>query len=210
MIFDRLEADSMFKFTEAAIPSQTDSGKNCLFIRVEDGKFICVAGNEYVTKKVTLGSLNAIEQSGKSKNGRAVPKTFMIPLPELKAFKAMMEEHKAYCKKMAKNDPSYMHIEITDNELISHDGYIPYSQPKHEFKELEGLFEIKKGPRSDMNVMQADLTSALSGFKKSKVVETNFSDDGKCVHFQQDDYESVMLLPVEKEEDDGEQTTIDD
>ncbi len=210
MIFERLEVDSMLKFIEPVIPSQTDSGKNCLFIRVEDGKFICTAGNEFVTKKVILVSINAIEQSGKAKKKGGLPKTFMISRPELLAFKAMMDEHKAYCKKMAKNDPSYMHVEITDNELISHDGCVPYTQPVHEYKDLEGLFHIKKGPRSDMNVRSEDYSSALKGFNKSENIEIKFSDDQKRIHFQQDDYESLMLLPVEKEDDDNEQLNTDE
>lgn len=210
MIFERLEVDSMLKFIEPVIPSQTDSGKNCLFIRVEDGKFICTAGNEFVTKKVVLMSINAIEHSGKAKKKGGLPKTFMIPRPELLAFKTIMDEHKAYCKKMAKNDPSYMHVEITDNELISHDGCIPYTQPIHEYKDLEGLFQIKKDSISEINVMSAELATALKGFKKSQNIEITYSGYQKPVHFLQGDYESIMLPPIEKKDDDNEQLNLNE
>jgi hypothetical protein len=210
MILDRLEVFDMIKFIEPVIPSDTGSGKNCLFIRVEDGKLICTGGNEYTNKKVVLVNTGAIEQSGKAKKKDGLPDTFMIPRPELLAFKAIMDEHKAYCKKMAKNDPSYLHVEITDSELISHDGCIPYSQPSHEFKDLESLFQIKMGNIKNLKVMSADLAAALKGFKKSKDIEITFSGDQKPVHFLQGDYEAIMLPPVEKETDDNEQTEIDE
>lgn len=210
MILERLEVFDMIKFIEPVITSETETGKNCLFIRVEDGKLICIAGNEYAIKKDVLIGVNAIEASGKAKKKGALPETFMIPRPELLAFKAMMDEHKAHCKKMSKNDPSYLHVEITDNELISHDGCITYSQPSHEFKNLEPFFQIKKDNITDLKVRSGDLAAALKGFNKSEDIEITFSGDQQPVHFLQGDYEAVMLPPVEKPESDDEQTTFDE
>jgi len=211
MILDRLLVADMIKFIEPVIPSQTGNGKNCLFVRHEDGKLICTGGNDFATKKVVLIGENTIEQSGNAKKKGALPTTFMIPRPELLAFKAMMEEHKVYCKKMAKNDPSYMHVEITDNELISHDGCIPYAQPKIEFKNLEIFFQIKKEAISELTAMSSDFSACLTGFKKSKEVEITFSGPQRPVHFIQGDYEAVMLPPTEKiKEQEGDQIEIDE
>jgi hypothetical protein len=209
MILDRLLVADMIKFIEPVIPSQTGTGKNCLFIRVEDGNLICCGGNEFANKKVVLIGENAIEQSGNAKKKGALPSQFMIPRPELLAFKAMMDEHKAYCKKMAKNDPSYLHVEITDNELISHDGCIPYAQPKHEFKNLEVFFQIKREVITQLNAMAGDFSACLTGFKKSKEIEITFSGPQQPVHFLQGDYEAVMLPPTESVNDPGEQIEIE-
>jgi hypothetical protein len=159
-----------------------------------------------VTKKVVLVGLNAIEQSGNAKKKGKLPDTFMIPRPELAAFKELMDEHKAYCKKMAKNDPSYMHVEITDSELISNSSPIPYNQPVHDFKNLEVLFEIKQEAIPYLSAIPQDFSACLTGFKKSKDVEITFSGPQSPVHFIQGDYEAVMLPPAEKPKEDGEQT----
>jgi hypothetical protein len=210
MILDRLLVADMIKFIEPVIPADTNSGKNCLFIRVEDGKLICCGGNEFVIKRVILVSENAIEQSGKAQKKGALPQTFMIPRPELSAFKELMDEHKAFCKKMAKNDPSYLHVEITENELISHNSSIPYEQPSHEFKNMEMFFEIKQESIPTLTALPQDLTACLTGFKKSGEVEITFSGPQKPVHFIQGDYEAMMLPPTEKKESDdfGEQIEI--
>ena len=36
MIIDRLEALSAITFVEAAIPKKAETGRNCLFVRVEE------------------------------------------------------------------------------------------------------------------------------------------------------------------------------
>jgi len=212
MILDRMEVFSMLKFIEPVISSKSESGKNCLFVRYDEGNLICCGGNEFSIKKVVLTGTGAIEQSGRAQKKGTLPGTFMIPRPELLAFIAMMDEHKVYCKKMAKNDPSYLQVEITDSELISHDGCIPYHQPKYEFKNLEVFFQVKRETITDINIMQADFSACLTGFKKSEVIEITFTGIQKPVLFQQGDYEAVMMPPVEKKEAENtnEQTSIDE
>lgn len=211
MILDRLEALAAISFIEPAIPKGSETGKNCLFVRVDEDKLILTGGGQFVTKKVILIRPNTVEESARAGNGKKLPKTFMIPRADLFAFKEMMKEHKADCKKLAKNDPSYLFVEMDDTELISHDGKIVYEQPKYEFKELESVFQIIKDSVSEIPVISADVIAAVTGFKKSKPVEITFTGHRNPIHFQQGDYEALVIPPVEKEEPEGgEQMKIDE
>jgi len=211
MILDRLETLSAISFIEPAIPKGSETGKNCLFVRVDGDKLIFTGGGQFVTKKVVMVRPNTVEESARTGKKNKPPKTFMIPRADLFAFKEMMKEHKADCKKLAKNDSSYLFVEMDETELISYDGKIVYEQPKFEFKDLEFAFQIAKDSVSEIPVISADVISAMTGFGKSKPVEITFTGEGNPIHFQQGDYEAVVLPPVETiEEKDGEQLEIDD
>jgi len=210
MILDRLETLFAISFIEPAIPKGSDTGKNCLFVRVDNDKLIFTGGGHFVTKKVVMVRPNTIEEAARPGKKDKPPETFMIPRADLFAFKEMMKEHKADCKKLAKNDSSYLFVEIDDKELISHDGKIVYEQPKFEFKDLESAFQIKKKAVSEIPVISADILSAVTGFKKSKQVEITFTGHKNPIHFQQGDYEAVLIPPVEKEEKDDDQIQINE
>lgn len=204
MILDRLETLAAISFIEPAIPKDSDTGKNCLFVRVDEDKLIFTGGGSFVTKKVVMVRPNTVEESARPGKKTEPPKTFMIPRADLFAFKEMMKEHKADCKKLAKNDPSYLFVEMDDTELISHDGKIVYEQPKYEFKDLESAFQITREAVSEIPVISADILAAVTGFRKSKSIDITFTGHMNPIHFQQDDYEAVVIPPVEKEdEEDG-------
>lgn len=213
MTLDRFVILSAIDFIAPAIPKGSESGKNCLFICVDGDKMILTGGGLFVTKKVVIQAENTIQAFKDSGNKNAGSKTFMIPRADVFAFKKMMEEHKADCKKLAKNDPSYLHVEVGDSELLSHDAKIVYEQPKYEFKDLESVFQISKDLVSEIPLISADVISAMTGFKKSDPVEVTFTGPGNLIHFQQGDYEAVVIPPVEQVgDDDGNEqtTTVDD
>lgn len=214
MILDRLETLAAISFIEPAIPKGAETGKNCLFVRVDEDKLIFTGGGNFLTKKVIMVRPNTVEESGKATKGKSLPKTFMIPRADLFAFKEMMKEHKADCKKLAKNDSSYLFVEMTDSELISYDGKIVYEQPKYEFKDLESVFNITKEPVSEIPIISADVISGMIGFSKSNPVEITFTGPKGIIHFWQDDYEAIVLPPVAPEkkkavEPGKDQVTID-
>lgn len=201
MILDRLETLSAISFIEPAIPKGEETGKNCIFVRVMEDQLIFTGGGQFVTKKVTMVRPNTVEELAGSGKIKQLLKTFMIPRADLFAFKEMMKEHKADCKKLAKNDPSYLFVEMTDTELISYDGKIVYEQPKFEFKDLETIFQITKNSVSEIPMISADVISAMVGFSRSTPVEITFTGPKNPVHFEQGDYEAIVLPPVEKEEE---------
>ena len=220
MDIDRLEMLAAISFVEPAIPKKSETNRNCLFVRVEDGRIVFFGGSEYVVKKAVLNRPNT---TGDQTQKKALPKTFMIPVTDLLAFKEMMDGHKGDCKKMAKNDPSHLLVEINNlgtegkkgllMEMISHDGKVIFQQPRFDFKDLDALFQVKKSPISEVDIMQADITPALKGFRKSKKIEMTMTGPGPkdWVHFGQDDFEAMILPAVEKEEGDGnEQTELPD
>jgi len=208
MIFDRLETLSAISFIEPAIPKKAETGRNCLFIRVDDDKIVLTGGSQFVVKKaILIRPTTTVEQADTKK--KVLPKTFMIPRADLLAFKEMMSQHKADCKKMAKNDPSYLFVEMDDEELISYDGKIVYQQPKFEYKDLESVFQITKGAVSEIPVMSSDISDAVSGFQKSKKIDITLTGPAGLIHFEQGDYESILIPPVEKPDEDDEQTTTD-
>lgn len=207
MILDRLETLAAISFIEPAIPTEEKTGKNCLFIRVDGDKLILTGGGEFVTKKIVLVSPNTTEGSAKKEE---LPQTFMIPLAELLGFKAIIKAHKVDSKKLGKEDENRLFVEIDHQKLVSHDGIVDFKQPKYPFKELETLFNIKKKSLGEIPVMPADIDTAMKGFQKSKKVDITFTGDNKPIHFQQGDYEAVVIPPVEKEDDGNEQTKIDE
>lgn len=201
MDFDRVELYSALNFMVSVIPKDAKNGKNCLFVRVEDGKLILTAGGEFTNKKAVIVSQNTT-------TGTGLPEKFMIPRADLFAFQEMMKEHKAVCKNMDKNPDNHV-VSITDSELKSHDAVITYNQPKHLFKDLEPLFQIKMDHVSSMPIMKKEMTAILTGFKDSARIDVTYSGDGKAVHFEQGDFEAILIPPIEKEDKD-QQKTIDD
>ena len=123
------------------------------------------------------------------------------------AFAEIMKEHARDLKKLIHIDQTHALIEIDDKELLSHDGKIVYQQPKHEFKDLETIFQIHKESVDEIPVMSADISAVMTGFKKSKSVNVTFTGHMKPIHFEQGDFEAIMIPPIDKEED--EQTSID-
>lgn len=215
MILDRLETLAAITFLESVIPKAAETGKNCLFVRVDGENLIFTGGANFVTKKVVMVRPNTVEEAGRTEKGKTHLEKFMIPIADLLAFKKMMQEHKAHCKKLAKNDPSYLFVEMSDTELVSYDGRIVYEQPKYDFKDLESIFQITKEHVSEIPMISADVIATMKGFSKSTPVGMTFTGPKGIVHLEQGDYEAVVLPPVEKQEGEEQgtgdgQTTIDE
>jgi len=73
MILDRLETLAAISFIEPAIPKGSETGKNCLFIRVDEDKLIFTGGAQFVTKKVIMVRPNTVEESARSSNVKPPP-----------------------------------------------------------------------------------------------------------------------------------------
>lgn len=204
MELDRLEILSAISFIKPAIPKKTETGMNCLFVRVDEGTITFIGGNQFVVKKVVLARpITTTEDSGEKE---VLPKTYMIPRADIMAFKEMMEEHKVECKKLSKNDPSYLFVDIDEGKLTSLDADIIYQQPKFEFKDMEPVFQIAKDFVSDIPVMPGDISSAVFGFKKSEKIEVTFTGEQGPILFEQEDYKAILIPPVaveEKKEEEG-------
>lgn len=203
MEFDRLEVYAAIDFIQAVIPKDTKTGKNCLFVRVEGDNIILTGGGEYASKKVRLVAQNTTTGKGK------IPERFMIPKADLLAFREVMKEHKADNKRFQKDDPNKNLVEITGTELVSHDSVHKFQQPSFQFKDLEPLFEVKRAPVTEIPFKRKEVIAIFHGFKDSKNVKTTFCGDTGPIHFQEGDFEAILIPPVEKEEE-GKQTTIDD
>lgn len=199
MILDRLETLAAINFVKQAISKNSE--KNCLFVQVDEGKLILVGADQYLIKRAVLIGENTTD------NGKELPKTFMIPISKLLAFETMMKEDKAKCKKLAKNDPSYMHVSIDDKTLESYEGFVHYEQPAHEFVDHQAVFQVTKGQISEIPIMSGEMKDAMEGFKKSEKVEVVFTGHMQPIYFGQGDYEAILIPPIEKEEsdDNGEQ-----
>ena len=83
----------------------------------------------------------------------------MIPKGTLESFETLMNKHKKKCKKLAKNDPTHLYIDITNEELESHGVVLRYPQPIYDFKDLETLFQKKQAPITDVNLLLGRLDS---------------------------------------------------
>lgn len=201
---DRLELLKIISFIKSVIPKKDETGRNCLFVRVNKAIITFIGGNEFVVKKVVL--IRPITTTDEEVNQDVLPKTFMIPRADIMAFEKMMEEHKPECKKLSKNDPSYLFVEIDEGKLTSLDADIVYQQPKFEFKDYEPVFHIESGPVSDIPVMLGDISSAVFGFNKSEKIEVTFTGEQGPILFEQEDYKAILIPPVaveEKEESEG-------
>lgn len=207
MLVDRLEMLAAISFIKPAIPKKVETGRNCLFVRVDEGTITLIGGNHFVVKRVIL--TRPITTDEDSEKQDALPKTFMIPRADIMAFKEMMEEHKAECKMLSKNDPSYLFVEIDEGKLTSLDADIIYQQPKFEFKDLEPIFQIEKDLVSDIPVMPGDISSAVFGFKKSEKIDITFTGHQGAILFEQEDYQAILMPPIEAKEEEDDQEGSD-
>lgn len=204
--FDRLEILRLIDFFKPVIPKKNDSKRSCLFVRVDGDKLVFTAGGLFVIKKYVLESANTTAEKGET------PKKFMIPRAALLSFGKMVEEHKTHCTKMAKKDPSYLLVTIGDKELVSLKENIDFEQPEFEFDDgIESDFQITKGAISKIPIVPNDLAAAMAGFAKTKPVVTTFTGPMGPIHFHQDNYEAIVIPPIEKvEEPDGNKQTSTD
>ena len=198
---DRLEFLGMWEFLKHVIPNSEESGKNCLFIRIDEGKVVCTGGGEHASKKIILVHHSDIGDQKKSK--KELPETFMIPKSTLLGFETLLKEDKKICKKLSKADPSHLFISITDCKLESHVNILEYSQPNYQFKDLEPFFSSNKSSSidGDFFLPPVDVSNVMMGFKKSKQIKGMFVQDGEAVYFIQPatGYEAVLTLPPEED-----------
>lgn len=124
MELDRQDVLSAILFISPAIPKKVETGRNCLFVKVDKGSVTLIGGNEFVVKQVVLNRPITTTETAESKE--EFPKTFMIPHAELMAFKELMKEHKTDCIKLSKNDPSYLFVGVGEKELTSYNGKVDY------------------------------------------------------------------------------------
>ncbi len=194
MNLDRLEVLAMIGFIKHVIPENGD--ESYLFVKVENDTVICIGGTGSIAKKVVLVKHPDIE---KRKN--VIPGTFMIPKSSLLGFETIMNKHKKLCKKLAKSDPNYLFVDVTENRLESHGVDIIFPKPSRDFEDMEHLFQKNKAPITDMIILSCEIEDIMKGFKKSKQVKATFSGKGETVHFSQDStgYEAFFIPPVEEE-----------
>lgn len=199
MNLDRLEVLAMISFLKHVIPESEDTGKNCLFARCEEDRVIFTGGSEYAAKKVVLVRHMDMEDAAGTK--KKPPKTFMIPKATIESFATLLKKHAKKCKKLAKSDPSHLYIDITHENLTSHNTILRYQQPSYQFKDMEQLFTKKQSAISNMFLLPGDIEAVVKGFNKSKQVEQTFSGDGEPVHFLQpsNEYEAIYIPPPEEE-----------
>lgn len=203
---DRLEILRIIEFFKAVIPSKDESKRNCLFVRVDGDKVIFTGGGNFVIKKYDFEIANTTTKDKKNQSN------FMIPRAALVSFEAMVKEHKAHCVKKAKTEESYLIVTIGDKKLVSLTEEVDFKQPIFDFdSKIETDFQITKGAVSEIPMIPADLTAAMTGFGRTQPVETTFTGAMGPIHFQQDRYEAIMKPPIEKAEetDGGEQTSTD-
>jgi len=204
MILDRIEFLSAINFIKHVIPDSDDSGKSCLFVRVEDDKLILIGGGEFAAKRVVMLRPITTEEAAKDQKKASLPANFMIPKASLLSFETLMQKHKKKAKKLAKNDESFLYIDVDDKELESFGVVLTYPQPSYLFKDMENLFQHKKGMITDVPVLSGDMEAIMKGFSKSKNVKITFSGDGEPMHFYQEStqYEAILIPPADDESDD--------
>ena len=204
MNLDRLEVLRMIGFIKHVIPDDEDTMRNCVFVRVDGDRVTFTGGADHSAKKVVLIRQIDMEEAAKTKTPPA--KTFMIPKGTLESFETLMNKHKKKCKKLAKNDPSHLYVDIQHDQLESHNVILLYPQPSHKFKELETLFQKKQSPVTDLFLLPGEMSDTIAGFTKGKQVKITFAADGGPIHFHQPstDYEAILIPPPEDVEIDGE------
>ena len=213
---NRQEFGQMLSFMLAVIPTEDKTGKNCLFVKIENGVYCFTAGGDQCMKRVFLSSQTTVDKEGENTS-------FMIPLGALKAFSEIMKDHKSKCKKLEKGHENRLFIFIGDDKLESFKEYVYFEQPDIQYKNLNPFFETKQNSSGvcDFKLMSGETTAIMTGFSKTKEVEsthcTMLLDEKEVglIHFKQvrdDDveYEAVMLPPAEKPKEDGEQTQFGD
>jgi hypothetical protein len=204
MIIDRLEFYNAVKFIEHVIPDDEESGNNCLFVKIEFDKLILTGGGEYAAKRVPLVRPITVEEAAKESKDKSTSGTFMIPKGTLLAFESLLKSHKKKCKKLAKNDPSYLNIEISQKTLESNGVELTYDQPVFLFKDLNPLFEFKKDAVSETIISSPEMESVMKGFRKSKPVIVKMCGEDNPIYFMQEasGYEAILIPSPPEEPDD--------
>ncbi len=207
MILPRKEFASMITFMLPVIPTEAKTGRNCLFVKIDEGKCIFTAGSEHVMKRVImLGQTEMTELAGCRKKKRKTPDSFMIQRGAVKAFAETLKDHKAICKKLAKNDETHLFIEVDDEEMESIGEYVHFKQPGFQFKEYSSFFEQNQESVSESLIMSGDIENVMTGFSKSNPVEASYrtmnidKKTAKLIHFKQEstEYEAVFICPSEE------------
>lgn len=213
---DRQEFGQMLTFMLAVIPTEDKTGKNCLFVKVENGVYHFTAGGEHCMKRVPLSSQTTTDKEGE-------PTLFMIPRGALKAFSEIMKDHKSKCKKLEKGHENRLFIMINRNKLESINEHVHFEQPEFQYKDLQPFFEQKQSPKGvvDFFINSGEIEDIMTGFSKTKQVSTTHctmnkdGNDVNLLHFKQKrsdgvGYEAVFICPSEEleEEDENVQTEI--
>jgi hypothetical protein len=208
MILPRKDFASMISFMLPVIPTEEKTGKNCLFVKIEEGKFIFTAGGEHCVKRVVLIAQTDMVELAECRNKKIeLPESFMIPRGALKAFAEVLKDHKSICKKLGKDDQTHNFISIDHEEMESIGEFIHFKQPKFQFKELQPFFETNKEGAGESIIMSGEIENAMTGFSKTKIVEASYCSMGsgskktKLIHFMQEEtgYEAVFICPSEVE-----------
>lgn len=194
---DRFEMLRAIIFLGAVI---SKSSEECVFVRVTETELIFTSGDNSVNKKFST----VCDTTGKTLE------KFMIPAAALYSFKEMMEGHKKNCKKLAKTDQKYLFVEISEKELSSYVDEVLYKQPQCEFKDLESCFQIQDEPALTLPVISSDFTSAMKGFDKSEPIKMTLTGVMGPIHFQQENYESIVIPYIEPEDPEGKQLSLED
>jgi hypothetical protein len=211
---NRQEFSQMLSFMLAVIPTEDKTGKNCLFVKIENGVYWFTAGGDQCMKRVPLPSQTTIDKEGESTS-------FMIPLGALKAFSEIMKDHKSKCKKLEKGHENRLFIFISEDKLESFKEYVYFEQPDIQYKNLNPFFEQKQVSIGvcDFVLMSGETTAIMTGFSKTKEIESTHctmnldEKEVHLIHFKQNrgddiEYEAVMLPPAEKPKEDGEQLEV--
>jgi hypothetical protein len=211
---NRQEFSQMLSFMLAVIPTEDKTGKNCLFVKIENGVYWFTAGSDNYMKRVPLSSQSTIEKEG-------MTTSFMIPRAALKAFSEIMKDHKSKCKKLTKENEARLFIFIGDDKLESIKEHVHFEQPDIQYKNLHPFFEQKQNPNGvcDFNLMPGEVTAIMTGFSTTKEVQSTHctmnldEKEVHLIHFKQNrgddiEYEAVMLPPAEKPKEDGEQLQV--
>lgn len=205
MILDRQEVLRAIAFIAPVIPEGNESGMDCLFIRAESDKLILTGGGQFAAKKVVLVRPISTEEAAKDQKKATTPETFMILKGSLMSFETLLKKHKKKCKKLAKNDASYLYIDLDNQELESFGVSIHYKQPSYQFKDLEPRFQVKQEATTESIIMSGDMANMMKGFLKSSQVKAVYcaKDKAKLIHFSQKstEYEAVFICPPEDDDD---------
>lgn len=207
---NRQEFGQMLTFMLAVIPTEDKTGKNCLFVKVENGVYHFTAGGEHCMKRVSLSSQTTIDKKG-------TPKIFMIPRGALKAFSEIMKDHKSKCKKLGKQHESRLFIMISGDKLESIDEHVYFKQPEMQYKNLQPFFEQKQSQTGvvDYLMKSGEIEGIMTGFSKTKLLSATHcmmemnGKDINSIHYKQarDDieYEAVFICPSEEPENESDE-----
>lgn len=201
MILDRKEVADAISFIKHVIPESDETGKNCLFVRFEKDKAIFTGGGEFTAKRVILVRPISTEEAAKEQSRPVTGQSFMIPKGTLISFETLLSKHKSKCKKLAKNDQSYLYIDLDEVELESFGVSLHYKQPSFQFKDFEPLFQHKMESTSSVHVSYADIDDVMKGFQKSKQVKiTMAGEKGPMLFYQESNGYEAILIPSDPEE----------